>query len=192
MSYLGQTSRETTKYWLSNFSGIEAHDDAKASLSSQLSSLETNVKNKDVAAESSWLEAKRLRSDLDQYDPWSSSWKPVSLGGWYSSDEIKAKLAAVISLLPPEAATPLAQKVLETTPKPAIIEAPPKPPCQKAAEKMFGPTMAMMPGMEAFACNVKKIAFVGVILVIIVMAIVLRPYASLGSAILKRPRKSKK
>jgi len=175
-----------------NFSGVEAHDDAKASLSSQLSNLETNVKGKTVAAESLWLEAKRVRSDLDQYNPWSSSWKPVSLGGWYSSDEIKARLATVIGLPPPEAATPLAQKVLEITPKPAIIEAPPKPPCQEAAEKMFGPTVAMMPGMETFACNVKKIAFVGVILVVIAIAIVLRPYASIGSALLKRPRKRKK
>ena len=176
-----------------NFSGVTAHDDAKAAFSSQLSNLETNVKNKSVAVESLWLEAKRIRSDLDQYDSWTSSWKPVSLGGYYSSEEIKSRLNTVISLLPPEAATPLAQKVLEITPKPGIIEAPPKPPCQEAAEKMFGPTMAMMPGMETFACNVKKIAFVGVIVVVIAIAIVLRPYATIGGALLKRrPRKKKK
>lgn len=185
--YRGSSSR------LGNFGGTDAHQDAKVSFSYNISELddnfEANAYRRKISANAAYTQVKGLLADLAQYNGWTdSTWTPVSMGGYYSSQEIRNKADAILGRIPPDVKSEAVnQRAIEKTPTPQAIEAD----CSTKAIEMFGPVMGLTPGASIFACNTKKFGVLGVIIAIVVIMLLLLPYVNLATVALGGRKKKK-
>lgn len=191
-----------------------APDDAKSSISQQLKTLENNYRmgllefgDAKISTEAAYVEASRIRNDVQQYIPWEASWAPLSTGGWNSSSDIVSRLDKVFKKIADTGykPAPAALRVSATTPSRIECneECQKKEKCKHAAEAMFGPAAMIIPGAEQLACDWEKYktrlyiaaAIASVLLVIGAIggaAVIFRPYASIASvALSKRPKRRK-
>lgn len=178
---------------LGGFGGTNAHQDAKVSFSYNVSELDSNfganAYGRKISANAAYTQAKTLLTDLAQYNDWTdSTWAPISMGGYYSSQEIRNKANAIIGRIPPDVkADAVNQRAIEKTPTPQAIEAD----CKTKAIEMFGPIMGLTPGADTFACHTKKFGALAVVVGILILLIVLSPYAKLAAAAFGGRRKKK-
>lgn len=195
------------------FAGKDAHSDAKASFSQALDSLESRYReNRERAAakgllgpsrshvemldaiggESIYTEAKRLMLEIEQYkgkfNEWDSSWAPLTLGGWFSSADIRKRLDSILWDTKPIAKRAPVIKAVDVTRHPVSppIEA---QGCEtadgrkEAAKRMFGPIIGNSAIAQTFACNKTKIMIVGGVIGLLLVLALLQPYVSLASRI---------
>jgi len=174
----------------SRFAGAEAHTDAKASFSRQISELEKNFPanaydrlKSGIDPDAAYSQIQVILKDLSQYQDWDSSWAPLALNGWYSSAEIRQKAAAILARIPQSSKeSEVVQRAIDKTPVHPPIEAD----CQSKAEAMFGPVMGLTPGAAFFACHKTMVTIIAISIAILVVLIVLSPYARLASTALGR------
>lgn len=178
---------------LGTFSGTDAHQDAKASFSHQISEIDdqfgANAYGRKMSADSAYSRTKTLLRELAQYNDWTdSTWAPISLGGYYSSQEIKNKANAILGRIPPSVKEDVVvQRAIDKTPTHPVIEAD----CKTKAIEMFGPIMGLTPGADIFACHKGKFAILGIVIAILIVMILLTPYVNLATVALGGRRKKR-
>ena len=100
----GMGARPPMRRSFSGFGGIEAANTAKESFSRNIDTSESNFDS--LSKEMVYVELTKLKEELGKYNSWSSKWMGSwgSAEWWYSSDDILAKINALLSRVPAGAA----------------------------------------------------------------------------------------
>jgi len=85
---------------MNNFAGVRASDDARGAFSHQLNALKATINDGTRQADAIYVEAERIRLDFIRYNSWDSSWAPIRLGGYYSSEYISNELNRILREYP--------------------------------------------------------------------------------------------
>jgi len=187
-----------------------APDDAKKGISNQLVTIEFDrsghVVEKfgrpgEMGIAAVYVAANVIKNDVTKrYEPWTGTWTPIALGGWFSSEYILERIERILNIIAEQGFKPVAAdtRVSKMIP-PAMhcnaecMRKGAKDKCELLAQELFGKTAAMLPGAGDFACNYGKtglyftIGLVGVTLMVGV-AFILRPYASIVSTAIQKKR----
>lgn len=162
------------------FAGVDAHTDAKMSFSSQTKTLVDNYEGRKIALDAVYVEASRIKRDLQQYNAWDSSWRPVGMGGWYSYNDILDKLNRVINELKERHGNdPVLQRVIAKPVHPVIESN-----CEDKALEWFGFWLGKSKVAQATACHPYLVGGAAAAVIGLVVLLALTPYANLASQML--------
>jgi hypothetical protein len=163
--------------------GAVASDDAKGAFSHGLDALKKQIKD-GAGADIIYVQADRQLQDLARYDSWDSSWAPVSLGGYYSFQEIKSELERIKREFPKSRAREVARRTsgpaasadpvaAATDPTkyalPQVMEAPDT--CEQKALDRFGPILGLSTMAQTLTCHTWKVVIGAVVLLVGIIAI---------------------
>ena len=187
----------------SGLGGIPAHNDAKIALSSQLDNIkkwwraevlkrDSLIHIRDLATRrkifsqipkgtlsSGYAQLKAMQTEINKYNSWDSTWLPLALGGWYSSDKIKSEIALFDkNILAPSAITSDPAVVIAAGKDYKTIKEDPKD-CKQLAISKYGPMVGRTPGLDTLACSENletKVKIALVVGAIGITAWIFRPY----------------
>ena len=155
-----------------SLAGIDAGNDAKTNNSALVRDTLENYQGNKVDKCMSYAQAARIKKDVAQYNPWSSSWAPLSAGGWYSSDEINAKAneimagTAALCEKKPEIKKVIAGPDIQT------IEAT----CEDKAIDVYGPIFGRSSIAKLLTCHSTAVKIGAGVTGLAILALVFRPY----------------